>query len=46
MLLQNLQAEIQKLLLNGSAIYLIFDTLNETFSPSLIQTRSNELYNL
>ena len=39
MLLQNLQAEIQKRITNRAAIYLIFDTLNKTFSPSFIQTR-------
>ncbi len=39
MLLQNLQAEIKKRITNRADIYLIFDNLNKTFSPSLIQTR-------
>ena len=39
MLLQNLQGEIQKLITNRAAVYLIFDTLNKTFYPSIIQTQ-------
>lgn len=39
MLFQNLQDEIQKLITNRAAFYLIFYPLNKTLSTSLIQTQ-------